>query len=293
MASFVGLPVPSSVERAPHAVGHHGAADGQPDPEADARRPAIVLVRRVGRRGRRSVRRGHRTSRVVTHFVCMTPGRFGPISRIGKPWSRSKRLAVDLHGQQRVAGAGLVLVQHRLAVEPPLLEPRHRHRGPRLGAGHLEQVAHPHAAPPLRGAPPLDAGDRQRRLVQTDGTEVVERQVQRRGHPAPDDQPVVGLLRLLDDPGLVRRPVHRETPGSRCRGDGGPAAPAPATGRPSGRPSPASAARPRLPPRSGTVAAILVLVPLVRVPSSSARHRPARHRSGSGRAIATGRGGWW
>ena len=53
-------------DQADGAEGHERCANGKRDPE------------------RSSVpRRAHRTTSRVTHFVCMTPGRLGPMSRSG------------------------------------------------------------------------------------------------------------------------------------------------------------------------------------------------------------------
>ena len=78
----------------PTPITPHPTREREPEPAATPSSVASVVIAPTTR---------------VTHFVCSTPGRFGPMSRSGAAVVRLQRLAVDLQGQQRVAIGDLAL----------------------------------------------------------------------------------------------------------------------------------------------------------------------------------------
>ena len=166
-------------EEADHVAHRAGTAScGRRWPNMPTIPTAITPSRRRGRprTSRAALLAVHRTTTLVTHFVCSTPGRLGPMSRSGAAVVGRQRLPLDVQGQQRVAVGDLVPVHDGLAVQARGLQRDHLDLG---GFGHAdggEEVAHGDALPAPRRAPPFDAGDRQRGLTLRQGAEIGHRE---------------------------------------------------------------------------------------------------------------------
>ena len=153
----------ATLERArPSRLLHQLVPRRRPSPACRAR--ARSRTRAPGDRSIDAVRRVHDTTRRVTHLVWSTPGRLGPMSRTGYPWSRCSVSPSTSSASSVSTSCACAGSRSDDAYGEPLLQ--RVHADARVGrtapAGRGDRAPRT-PRQRLRRAPPFDARDRQRR----------------------------------------------------------------------------------------------------------------------------------